>query len=58
MGSHVEQSASGFSPRGLANTAWSLATVAWADAQLFTELARKAEQRMSSFTPQEIANTA
>ena len=42
----------------MANTAWAFATLGQADAQLFTALAREAEQHLGDFNPQELANTA
>ena len=42
----------------LANTAWAFATAGLPDPQLFTMLARAAEQRMADFNTQDLTNTA
>ena len=47
-----------FNAQALANTAWTLSTVAQLDAQLFTALAKTAERRAGEFKPQGLANTA
>ena len=47
----AEQRLGDFYPQNLANTAWAFATLGQADAQLFTLLAREAEQCVGIFTP-------
>ena len=47
-----------FNTQELANTAWAFAMVSQSDAQLFTRLARAAEQRVFNFDAQELANAA
>ena len=47
-----------FNAQDLANIAWAFATVGQADKQLFTALARAAEQCLGDFNAQELANTA
>ena len=42
----------------LANTAWAFATAGHSGAQLFTTLARAAQQRMGAFDAQELGNIA
>ena len=44
--------------QNLADIAWAFATAGQSDAQLFTALARAAQQRMGAFNAQELGNIA
>ena len=55
---HPALATSEFTLQGVANVAWAFAKGGQADSALFAALARAAEQHISDFNAQDLANTA